>query len=457
MIRVFNHYLSTRVLILTAIEALVLFQAMILGYQVRNLGQDVPFPIVEALCFTVVMLLMMTALGLYETFSEEFKTTIQRVIVAYLMTLIVLSVIFYLIPQTYVGRGVFALTTVFAVASLMLVRVVLFKVSDVGLPRRRVLILGNGREAEDLIRFLHEGARGRTVQYAGLYPVTGERQGGKFERLLNHDHLLRTVHDLGVSEIVIAVRERRGGVLPLRQLLDAKLKGIKVSDLASFYERELGLLHIDNIKASWLIFGTGFDQGMFRDVVKRVFDLVASLILLVATLPIHLLAMIAVVLESGFPIFYSQERVGQGSEPFRIYKLRSMVQDAEKDGKPRWAGTNDARVTRVGRFIRRTRIDELPQLFNVLRGDMSFVGPRPERAFFVDQLVEEIPFYDVRHSVKPGVTGWSQVRYPYGASKDDALKKLQYDLYYVKNHSLFLDLLILVDTVQVVLLGKGAR
>lgn len=457
MIRVFNHYLSTRVLILTAIEALVLFQAMILGYQVRNLGQDVPFPIVEALCFTVVMLLMMTALGLYETFSEEFKTTIQRVIVAYLMTLIVLSVIFYLIPQTYVGCGVFALTTVFAVASLMLVRVVLFKVSDVGLPRRRVLILGNGREAEDLIRFLHEGARGRTVQYAGLYPVTGERQGGKFERLLNHDHLLRTVHDLGVSEIVIAVRERRGGVLPLRQLLDAKLKGIKVSDLASFYERELGLLHIDNIKASWLIFGTGFDQGMFRDVVKRVFDLVASLILLVATLPIHLLAMIAVVLESGFPIFYSQERVGQGSEPFRIYKLRSMVQDAEKDGKPRWAGTNDARVTRVGRFIRRTRIDELPQLFNVLRGDMSFVGPRPERAFFVDQLVEEIPFYDVRHSVKPGVTGWSQVRYPYGASKDDALKKLQYDLYYVKNHSLFLDLLILVDTVQVVLLGKGAR
>jgi sugar transferase (PEP-CTERM system associated) len=211
------------------------------------------------------------------------------------------------------------------------------------------------------------------------------------------------------------------------------------------------------MKASWLIFGTGFDQGMFRDVVKRVFDLAASIILLILTLPIHLAAMLAILIETGRPIFYSQERTGQGSRPFKIYKLRSMVQDAEKDGKPRWAGTNDARVTRVGKFIRRTRIDELPQLYNVLRGDMSFVGPRPERPFFVQQLIEDIPFYDVRHSVKPGVTGWSQVKYPYGASKDDALKKLQYDLYYVKNHSLFLDLLILVDTVQVVLLGKGAR
>ncbi len=457
MIRVFNHYLSTRVLILAAIEALVLFQAMVLGFQVRYFGQSVPFPIIESLCFTVVMLLMMTALGLYESFAEEFRATIQRVIVAYLMTLVVLSVMFYLIPQAYVGRGVFALTSVFSVASLLLVRIVLFRVSDVGLPRRRVLILGNGREAEELIRFLHDGERGRTVQYAGLYPVTGERSNGKEERQFNHDHLLRTVNELGVSEIVIAVRERRGGVLPLRQLLDAKLKGIKVSDLASFYERELGLLQIDNMKASWLIFGSGFDQGMFRDVVKRIFDLMASLGLLIVTLPIHVAAMIAVVIESGFPIFYSQERVGQGSLPFKIYKLRSMVKDAEKDGKPRWAGANDARVTRVGKFIRRTRIDELPQLFNVLKGDMSFVGPRPERAFFVNQLVDEIPFYDVRHSVKPGVTGWSQVRYPYGASKEDALKKLQYDLYYVKNHSLFLDMLILVDTVQVVLLGKGAR
>jgi FlaA1/EpsC-like NDP-sugar epimerase len=232
MIRLFNHYLSTRVLILTLIEAIVLFQAMVLGVQVRHFGQSVPFPLVESLCFTLVMLMMMTALGLYDTLAEEFKTTIQRVIVAYLMTLVVLSVIFYLIPQTYVGRSVFALASVFAVASLLLVRMVMFKVSDVGLPKRRVLILGNGREAEDLIRFLHEGVRGKSVQYAGLYPVTGEKSQGNAERSVSHEHFLRTVADLRVNEVVIAVKERRGGVLPLRQLLDAKLKGVVVSDLA---------------------------------------------------------------------------------------------------------------------------------------------------------------------------------------------------------------------------------
>jgi len=191
--------------------------------------------------------------------------------------------------------------------------------------------------------------------------------------------------------------------------------------------------------------------------VKRLFDLGAAAGLIVLTLPLLLIAMIAVMLESGWPIFYTQERVGHAGKRFRIIKLRTMRQDAESDGKPRWAGVNDSRVTRVGGFLRRTRIDELPQLWNVLRGDMSFVGPRPERPYFVEQLTEQIPFYDVRHSVKPGVTGWSQVRYAYGASMEDGLAKLQYDLYYVKNHSLFLDLMILVETVQVVTLGKGAR
>jgi sugar transferase (PEP-CTERM system associated) len=228
-------------------------------------------------------------------------------------------------------------------------------------------------------------------------------------------------------------------------------------DLQSFYEREEGVLRIDSMRASWMIFGNGFDQGMTRDLVKRLFDLIASATLLLLAMPILLLAMIAVVIDSGFPIFYSQERVGFGGRHFRILKLRTMRTDAEKGGQAVWAIAKDPRITRVGNFLRRTRIDELPQLWTVLTGHMSFVGPRPERQFFVDQLVEKIPFYDVRHSVKPGVTGWAQVRYPYGASLEDGLAKLQYDLYYVKNHSLFLDLMILVETIQVVLLGKGAR
>jgi sugar transferase (PEP-CTERM system associated) len=357
----------------------------------------------------------------------------------------------------YVGRGVFAVSSLFAMGGVLLVRLMFFRVTDLGLPRRRVLVLGHGAEAEDLIRYLHTDDQVRAIEYAGTYPVSGEREFGEPPRRASHEHLLRTVRELRVSEIVIAARERRGGVLPLRQLLDARLSGVRVMDLAAFYERERGILKIDNLRASWLIFGQGFDHGVTRDVIKRTFDVFVSLLLLALTLPLIVLAMLLIALETGWPVLYRQERVGQGGKPFVIYKLRTMRHDAERDGQPRWASPDDGRVTRVGRILRVTRIDELPQLFNVLRGDMSFVGPRPERPFFVCRLTGEIPFYDLRHSVKPGITGWSQVRYPYGASVDDARAKLQYDLYYVKNHSLFLDLLILVETAQVVMLGKGAR
>ncbi len=457
MIRLFNHFLSVRLVMLTLVEALVIFQAVLLGFTSRTFG-SMSLPWFEASLFTVVMMLMMTGLGLYQSQSEPFLTTLRRLVVAFVLALIVMSVIFYIFPATYVGRGTLLFVSAFTFGGILLVRIFFFRITDFGLPKRRVLVLGNGTEAEGVIKFLHQGARGRNIQYAGLYPVTTERESGSAQgRRFNHDQLRRTIRDLRVSEVVIAVKERRGGVLPLRQLLDCKLDGVTVVDLVSFFERERGLLKVENLRASWLIFGAGFDQGLLRDIVKRIFDVFVSCVLLILASPILLIAMLAMYFDGGRPIFYKQERIGQGNKPFTIFKLRSMRQDAEKAGQPQWAQKNDARVTRVGNFLRKTRIDELPQLFNVLRGDMSFVGPRPERQFFVDQLLEQIPFYDVRHSVKPGVTGWSQVRYPYGASVEDALQKLQYDLYYVKNHSLFLDLLILVETVQVVMLGKGAR
>jgi sugar transferase (PEP-CTERM system associated) len=457
MIRVFNHYLSIRLLMLTLLEGAVLFQSVIFGFQLRAPVDLHAIPLMEAGIFTFIMLMSMSALGLYQTHAESFRTTLNRVLVAYCMSLLVISLVFYLFPETYIGRGVMAWSSLLALGSVLLLRLSFFWLTDIGLPKRRVLVLGNGAEAEAVIRSMHKGAGRQSVQYAGLYPVKAERDANGVEHLLNHDLLRRTAAELKVSEIVIAVRERRGGVLPLRQLLDARLHGIKVMDLQSFYEREEGVLRIDSMRASWMIFGSGFDQGLSRDIVKRLFDLIASTILLLLALPILLLAMIAVVIDSGFPIFYSQERVGFGGRHFKILKLRTMRTDAEKGGQAVWAIAKDPRITRVGNFLRRTRIDELPQLWTVLTGHMSFVGPRPERQFFVDKLVEKIPFYDVRHSVKPGVTGWAQVRYPYGASLEDGLAKLQYDLYYVKNHSLFLDLMILVETIQVVLLGKGAR
>ena len=457
MIRLFNHYLSIRLILLTVLEGTVLFLSVIGGFRLRFPTSPFESPNLEAGIFTFVMLMSMSALGMYQLHAEPFRTTVQRLVIAYGMSLLMISLVFYLLPDLYVGRGVMAWSSLLAVGSVLLVRLVFFRLTEVGLPRRRVLVLGNGDEAEAVIRFLHAGRGRDAIRYAGLYPVMPQRDADGRERAFDHDALARTVQDLRVSEIVIAVRERRGGVLPLRQLLDCKLRGIKVMDLQSFYEREEGVLRVDTMRASWMIFGEGFHQGLARDVVKRLFDLIASLALIVATLPLLLLAMLAIVIDNGLPVFYTQERVGQGGRTFRIVKLRTMRRDAEADGNPRWAGRNDDRVTRIGRFLRATRIDELPQLWNVLKGDMSFVGPRPERPFFVRQLTDQIPFYDVRHSVKPGVTGWAQVRYPYGASVEDGLAKLQYDLYYVKNHSLFLDLMVMVETVQVVLLGKGAR
>ncbi len=245
--------------------------------------------------------------------------------------------------------------------------------------------------------------------------------------------------------------------MPLRELLDCKAQGVKVQDLNSHFEQRLGQIRIDFLNAGWLIFGDGFNQGLQRTMVKRVFDIVCASLLLALSAPIMLLAALVIKLDSRGPVLYRQERVGLDNLPFQVVKFRSMQQDAEKDGKPRWATSGDSRVTRIGRLLRVTRIDELPQLFSVLRGDMSLVGPRPERPFFVDQLTQEIPFYALRHSVKPGVTGWAQVRYQYGSTIEDSMEKLQYDLYYVKNHNLWLDLRILVDTVTVVLTGKGAR
>jgi len=260
-----------------------------------------------------------------------------------------------------------------------------------------------------------------------------------------------------VDEIVVALSERRGGSMPLRQLLDCKLSGVRVVDIATHFEKTLAQINIKHVNAGWLVFGDGFSQGMLRAAIKRVCDIIFAALILALTWPLMLLTALAIRIESRGPVLYRQERVGLNGVPFNVIKFRSMRTDAEKDGKPRWATKNDDRVTRVGRFIRKVRIDELPQLFNVLVGEMSMVGPRPERQFFVDELISKIPYYAVRHSVKPGVTGWAQVRYEYGSTIEDSVEKLQYDLYYVKNHSLFLDLLIMLETVAVVLTDKGAR
>ena len=365
--------------------------------------------------------------------------------------------IFAFAPITDSGRELLAVPAMTAVFGMVVHRLGMAHSGTSQMLVRRVLVFGAGEQALAVRRALDKSDP--NVRIVGYYPSpTEEIVKVPADRLLpNTTSLTDTARALKVDEIVVALSERRGGAMPLRELLDCKLYGVKVLDLASHFEQTLGQIRLDALRAGWLIFGDGFRQGFFRTLVKRVFDITFALLLLMLALPVILLTMMLIAFEGGFPIFYRQERVGINGRLFNVIKFRSMGTDAEKDGKPRWATGNDSRVTRVGRFIRKTRIDELPQLINVLKGDMSMVGPRPERPFFVDQLTREIPFYAVRHSVKPGVTGWAQVRYHYGASVEDSAEKLQYDLYYVKNHTLFLDLVVLFETVGVVLTGKGAQ
>jgi sugar transferase (PEP-CTERM system associated) len=415
--------------------------------------------VLPALFFASLMVLVSVLLGVYR-FERPLsqRELVLRKLAALFAGVPTAYLAFFLMPDSDVYQHAIGLTAFLALGGGLVLHVGRYSTSRSGLFANRILIVGTGREAMGVKNVL-SGLPIDEVTVVGVYPLGTERgQVTAGYRLVQEGLSLDAAAlALGVNEIVVAVREQRGGVLPLRQLVDCRLRGIRVTCLPSFYERVCGEIPIDSLKAGWLMYSDGFRQGMARRMVKRSFDFIAALALLTVSLPIMVVTAIAIAMESSGPILLRQERVGAGGRTFRLLKFRSMRNDAEKDGVPQWATSHDSRITRVGRLIRRSRIDELPQIFNVLKGEMSFVGPRPERPFFVSQLIEEIPFYGARHSIKPGITGWAQVRYSYGASKEDAMRKLQFDLYYVKNHTLFLDLLILIGTVRVVLLGQGAR
>ena len=410
--------------------------------------------------------LIMTALGVI--FSLFRVGEPKSLTVVFFRTAVVLAVgfpiaysLFGYVTGGSVAREVLGTASLYALAGIVLIRTTMSAMLGAGVGLQRVLIVGTGPEALAVERVLSQGPRRFVV--VGFYPAGAEDgpvlrdvTGGAscFPRSID---LPAIVERFKVDEVIIAVREQRGGVLPIRDLLECRVRGVPVRDLSGFYERVRGEVPIESLKASWLIYGDGFAQGAARTFVKRAFDIALSVILLLLAWPVMMLAAIAIFLESGAPVFFLQERIGRGGRPFLCVKFRSMGIDAEGDGIARWASANDSRVTRVGRLLRKSRIDELPQLFNVLSGEMSLVGPRPERPSFVAGLKEQIRFYDVRHSIKPGVTGWAQIRYSYGSSVEDSQRKLQYDLYYVKNHSLALDVLILMETVRVVLFGEGAQ
>ncbi|HWU85431.1 MAG TPA: TIGR03013 family XrtA/PEP-CTERM system glycosyltransferase [Rhodocyclaceae bacterium] len=413
---------------------------------------------IYAVLLGLTMLALNAWLGMYQRMHNRSQMdTRARAVLSLHLSVPVAYFLLVLLPDAHLNREFLELAGMAAIFGMLTNRVRAAHSRAASMVVHRVLIIGVGKEASSVAESL--GMDDPSVEITGFYPGhPTEEVDVPPERVLTRDmSLTDTANALRVDEIIVAVRERRGGVLPLRELLDCRISGVKVMDLSSHFESMLGQIRIDALKAGWLIFGEGFNQGSVRTAVKRIFDCLCALLLLILVAPIMLVTALLILLEDGGPVFYKQERVGLNGRLFNVVKFRSMRNDAESDGKPRWAVANDDRVTRVGRFIRKVRIDELPQLFCVLKGEMSMVGPRPERPFFVDKLTKEIPFYTIRHSVKPGVTGWAQVRYHYGASVDDAVHKLQYDLYYVKNHTLLLDLVVLFETVSVVLGGKGAQ
>jgi len=327
-----------------------------------------------------------------------------------------------------------------------------------GLLKRRILVLGNGTQAARIVKLVEAGQNEHFTPISFVEvpgDVASSRAAGIHNSAGDPDALVGLAYQLGASELVVAADDRRG--LPVDQLLHCKLAGIKVIDFLDFWERETRTVDLEALKPSWFFYSDGFRCGPVGEFLKRAFDIAASSSLLVLTLPLLALTACAIKLESGGPILYRQTRVGLHGRVFTILKLRSMRIDAETDGRPRWAAQGDPRVTRVGSIIRKLRIDELAQILNVLRGDMSFVGPRPERPFFVAELTKAIPYYAERHWVRPGITGWAQINFPYGASLEDARRKLTYDLYYVKNRGIFLDALILLQTARVIFWNQGAR
>lgn len=465
-IRVFNHYIRSPYIFLAIIEFLALFLCnyFVVLYLTSDVvavgGKSVLINV--ALVYALVMLLSTLAMGVYSSgLVESFLSMAVRTVVSYcLLGTAACIFLFSIFPDFYFQANLLFESVMVSLVVILLIRRIFYSVVDSSKLKRRLFVLGAGAKAEHL----HRAIKNKVLigfDIVGFIPAQYDSVTISSELLLNP---VAGIYELArrkkIDEVVVAVDDRRkgeGSYFPLDELLECKMNGIKITEAVTFYERELGCIELTEIYRGWMVFGSGFKYSQMRDLIKRGFDLLICIVLLLIMWPFMLLTIIAVALESGFPVLYKQQRVGLNGQSFWIYKFRSMSHDAEKGGKAVWAKKNDMRITRVGGFIRNTRLDELPQIYNVLRGDMSFVGPRPERPEFVDKLNEQINYYQDRHRVKPGLMGWAQLNYSYGASVDDAANKLKYDLYYVKNHSFLLDILIVVQSIEVILLGKGVR
>lgn len=456
MIRLFRVYYPLRTLVLLTVEALLVWFSFVLGTRVQNedwwLLLNVEGGYVKILGLTGFVLLLSHWLDLYDSssFSARWDLTF-RILLVLGFVAVGLSAVGFLFPSFLPGSG--SLLTGFAILSctLFLWRVTYSWLVQQPYFREKVYVLGTGERAQRLV----SGLRERPDLGVDVVGWTGNVDGELTTDTVA-THLRELVRENRVHRVIVAMPDRRG-TLPVEELLALRLAGLTVEEVTSWLERISGRIEVDHLSPSWLIFADGFRLSGFRRKLGRVLNFTVALMGVLLSLPLWPFIMLAVRLDSPGPVLYKQKRVGRAGATFHCYKFRTMRRDAEADTGATWALDDDPRITRVGRFLRTTRLDEIPQLWCVLKGDMNFVGPRPERPEFVAWLSQEIPYYGIRHSVRPGITGWAQVKYTYGNSLEDAREKLQYDLFYIKNRSIGLDVLILFQTIKIVMLGRGAK
>jgi sugar transferase (PEP-CTERM system associated) len=464
MIRLFHQYISFRKSIFVLGEGALIFCAVTIASFL--LSPDV-FDIRDLLLLAWPKILLVTLItqmslyfnDLYESQSAGVVELATRLVQAIGITSIALAIIYFIWPDAMIGRWIFFGSILFLILFLTSWRLLYAYSIHKKLFTERAIIIGDGELARDLFKEIENR---RDISY-DIRLIIGHENGKDSPPQFNgipvrygFDGICDIAEAEGAANIIVALDQKRG-IMPFKELLSCKLKGISIIDGESFYERITGKLLVERINPSWLIFSEGFVKSPTTKIVKRITGTILSAIMLVLLSPLMLLVAVTIKLDSRGPVIFSQERVGEDEKVFKLHKFRSMTADAEKESGPVWASEDDPRITRVGRIIRKLRVDELPQLWNVLKGDISFVGPRPERPFFVEQLKQKVPYYKERFTVKPGVTGWAQIKYGYGASEQDALEKLKYDLYYVKNMSVVMDMLVMFHTAKIVLLGRGSR
>lgn len=470
MLRVRGLYVPVRTLALLLSEVLAvslafyLFVAPTNGYLIETgapAGLSAQFSVVLA----ALTIITMVAVGLYnyEAFVD-YRAMLARIVLVLALEFPVILVASFLYrnlvwPAAPLWSGWYLKAILALFACLLITRALFLLLANSRALMRRVVVIGAGDRASRIKQLAERAGGGHFIPAAFIAAPNNSRRiedcAVALSDSFDAEALYRFAQHCGATEIVVATDDRRG--LPVHPLLGCKARGLTITEFLSFCERESGRVDLDALQPSWLIFSDGFRMSWMARTVKRLFNVAVSAAMLVLTLPLLLLTALAIKLADGGSVIYSQERVGLFGRPFTLYKFRSMREDAERHSSPQWAARRDPRVTRVGAVIRKVRIDELPQLINVLKGEMSFIGPRPERPYFVEQLAQKISFYSERHAVKPGITGWAQINYPYGASLEDARNKLSYDLYYVKNHTLLLDLIVLIQTVRVIVFPDGAR